>query len=221
MDEKRKKIFGFPEKLGLAVVAALVVMRLFFWEYLKQHLLISGIIITLAVSTAAGLWIRRNFKLVSQRAKKIKEIQAKLEGILFTMFQPMGYDIMQMPQVDRQEICWALLRDPQGIMVVVHYYEISMGETITPEQLHHLTGRMNLENAPKGICLTTGFFSQERVHSVAGHNHTCRKLISTGLYANDPASVPEKIIGLETGSHNGSGLLGLIRKPAVEFGPEE
>ncbi|MBN2289345.1 MAG: restriction endonuclease [Candidatus Glassbacteria bacterium] len=170
MDEKRKRIFGFAEKLGLAIVAVLVIIRLFFWDLLRQNPLLSGIIFAVVIIAAVGFWVRRNFKLVGKKSRKSGEVQAKLEGILNTMFRPKGYDIMELPRVDEQRVCWAVIRDSQGIRVVVEYFEISMGELITPEQLQSLVQRMNMDGSPKGVCLTTGFFDQEALDFAREHN---------------------------------------------------
>jgi len=170
MSEARKKMFGFTEKLGLCVISVFIVLRLFFWDLLKHQPLVLGIIFAAVILLAAGFWLWRNYKLVGIKPKKSKEIQVKLEGILNTMFQPTGYDIIKTPQVDEQGQCWSLLKDLQGIMVVVQYFEISMRELIAPTQIERLLQRMNLENAPKGVCLTTGFFEQEALESARRHN---------------------------------------------------
>ena len=126
MSEARKKMFGFTEKLGLCVISVFIVLRLFFWDLLKHQPLVLGIIFAAVILLAAGFWLWRNYKLVGIKPKKSKEIQVKLEGILNAMFQPMGYDIIKTPQVDEQGQCWSLLKDLQGIMVVVQYFEISI-----------------------------------------------------------------------------------------------
>jgi Restriction endonuclease len=196
MEKKQKKILGIAERLSLTVIAMLIIMRLFFWDFLRHNIVVSGLILGIITLSAAGFWIWRNFKLVGKKGlKKPKEIQAKLEGILHTMFQPLGYDIMKIPEVDEQESCWASLRDSQGIMVVVQYFEISMGELIVPDQLQYLIQQMNVESAPKGICLTTGYFDTEALEFARQHNILTKdgdQLLEMIGKAEEEGFVPEK-----------------------------
>ena len=170
MPEAQKKILGSTEKLGLAVATVLVVFGWFFGDLLKNHPLVSGGLFAALVLLAVGFWLWRNYKMVDPPAKTPQELLDKLEGILVTMFQPLGYDILKMPQVDERQVSRALLRDSQGIMVTVQYLEISMAKMISREQIEQLVQRMNLENAPKGVCLTTGLFEQEALDFARSHN---------------------------------------------------
>ncbi len=170
MSEAQRKIFGFTEKLGLGVVTAMIILRLLFWDLLKQHSLVFWFIIATVFLLAVAFQVWRNYRLVGIRPRKPKELQARFEGILNTVFRALGYNIVKTALVDGQNACWAVLRDSQEIAVVVHYLEISVGETVLPEQVQNLSRQMNLENAPKGVCLTTGFFEQEPLELARRHN---------------------------------------------------
>jgi len=170
MPEAQRKILGSTEKLGLAVAAVLVILGWFFGDLLRSHPLVSGGLFAALALLAVGYWLRRNYKMVDRPAKTPQELQDKLEGILVTMFQPLGYEILKTPQVDERQVSWAVLRDTQGIMVVVQYLEISVAKMISQEKIEQLVQRMNLESAPKGVYLTTGFFEQEALDFARSHN---------------------------------------------------
>ena len=170
MSEAQRKIFGFTEKLGLGVVTAMIVLRLLFWDLLKQRPLLFGIIIAAVLLLAVGFQVWRNYQLVGIRSGKPKELQARFEGILNTVFRALGYNVVKTSRVEGQETCWAVLRDSQETVVVVCYLEISVGERVLPEQVQNLFQQMNLENAPKGVCLTTGSFDQGTLELARRHN---------------------------------------------------
>ena len=158
MEVKDKKIISSYEMMALGVVVILVVFNLFFWDQLKQKPGYSIGLILATILLGAGFWVWRNFRLAGNREIKLKKMVERLEGIVFTLLQPRGFDVLTLPFTDDQDHCWAVLRDSAGSQVIVLYSEQNVDNLLKDEDLRRLIERMNVENAPKGIYLTTGFF---------------------------------------------------------------
>jgi len=160
MSEKTP-LFSKVEITALAVCGALVVLHVIFWRQLRGHPVYSLSLLGLIILLAAGFWIYRNYRLVSVRAKRIKAIEEKLEGIVYSLFFPRGYDLLEPFRVDQQDIGWAALRDSAGIPVTLQYIDIEMNHPVESDRIQRLIERMNVENAPKGVSLTTGIYEEE------------------------------------------------------------
>jgi len=163
MPEQEKKIFGFQEKLVLGLAGFLVILPLFFWRAIRDNPLFSIALLVAILLAGVIYWFRCNYRLFNDNSELAVKIRDKFEGILHTVFLPRGYDIITIPSVDRADIGWASLRDPHGISVIVQYLERPLDESVAVEQIILLDERMKEESAPKGICLTTGFFDSEAV----------------------------------------------------------
>jgi len=158
---EKPPLFNRLEITALAVCGSLVVLHVLFWRQLRGHPAMSLAMLGVVIAMAGGVWFYRNYRLVSVRAKRIKMIEEKLEGIVYSLFFPRGYDLMEPLRVDQQDIGWASLRDSGGIPVSLEYLDVEMNRAVGGEQVRRLLERMNVNSAPKGICLTTGTFDQE------------------------------------------------------------
>ncbi|MCE5272207.1 restriction endonuclease [bacterium] len=158
---EKSPLFNRLELTALAVCGSLVALHVLFWRQLRGHPAISLALLGGILAVAGGVWVYRNYRLVAVRAKRVKAIEEKLEGIVYSLFFPRGYDLLEPLRVDQQDIGWASLRDSGGIPVSLEYLDVEMNRAVGGEQVRRLLERMNVNNAPKGICLTTGSFDQE------------------------------------------------------------
>ena len=161
MPEQEKKILGFQEKLALGLAGFLIIVPLFFWQTIKSNPVLSVALLIVILLAGVLYWFWRNYRLFSYDPELPVKIMEKFEGILHNIFLPRGYDITTVPSVDKANIGWASLRDPQGISVIAQYLERPLEEPVGLEQITLLDERMEEESTPKGICLTTGSFDSE------------------------------------------------------------
>ena len=166
MEAKDKKIIGPYEKMALAIAGILAIFNFFFWDQVKQRPGYAVGLIAASIFVGFGFWVWKNFRLSSNRGIRLKKMVERLEGIIYTLLQPRGFDIITLPFTDDQDHCWAVLRDSAGAQVIVIYTEQDPGKLLKEDDLRRLIERMNVENAPKGIYLTTGFF-EESVRELA------------------------------------------------------
>ena len=152
----KKQLLSPIEKTILAVMVVLVAIHIVFWKYIGHRPLVSLGLLALSGLGALGWWLWGNYRVVKLRAGKVLAIEERLEGIIYNLFFPRGFDLLAPLRVDEQDTGWAILRDNSGIPVALQYVENESGIEIEEDALRRLIERMNVDNAPKGICLTTG-----------------------------------------------------------------
>lgn len=158
---EKAKLLSSVEKTVLAVVGALVLLHVLFWRMIGASPFVSLALVELTVLAALGWWLWRNYRVVTLRAGKVKAIEDRLEGIVYSLFFPRGFDLLAPLRVDEQDVGWAILRDRSGIQVAMQYVEREGGREVEETDLQRLVQRMNVDDAPKGLCLTTGRFSRQ------------------------------------------------------------
>ena len=162
MENQARKILGHNEITALAVVGTLAALHLVFWENFRQKPLYSVMSTGLILVLGAVYWLWRNYRLIKPAtAEQPAKVRENLEGILFNLFQPRGFDIIVPASMDEAQTGWAELRDPHGIGTIVQYLERPLDKIVGVEDLARLDEKMKEAITPKGICLSTSLFSQD------------------------------------------------------------
>ena len=162
MKSQAGKILGHNEITALASVGSLAALHLIFWQTFRRNPLYSVLVTGLILLIAAGYWLWRNYRVIKPTAhEQPAKVRENLEGILFNLFQPRGFDIIVPASVDETQTGWAELRDPYGIGAIVQYLERPLDKIVGVEDLALLDEKMKEAITPKGICLSTSLFSPE------------------------------------------------------------